>query len=67
MHAWLAWGKGWSCCGAGASIALRQQAAAAYARLLLTNKLKLQGMLVVVGEVLAGKHDKARCNEGAAG
>lgn len=49
----LAWAA-----GAGCSPDLRQQAAAAYARLLLQNKLKLQGMLGVVGEVLAGADRK---------
>jgi hypothetical protein len=44
---------------AGASAELQQQAAAAYARLLLQNKLKLQGMLAVVGEGIAGPNGKA--------
>lgn len=40
---------------AEAGPALRRAAAAAYARLLLQNKLKLQGMLAAVGEGLAGR------------
>ncbi|GAB4818692.1 hypothetical protein N2152v2_005738 [Parachlorella kessleri] len=42
----------------GISIELQQRAAAAFARLLLQNKFKLQGMLAVVGQGLTSGGDK---------
>lgn len=45
-------------CSAGCAEPLRREATAAYTRLLLQQKLKLQGMLAVVGQGLVGPDEK---------